>query len=237
MNSLSYTILFLVSITAPLIAQQRAHVHTISKEQPINYLLYLPQEYTDSGEQVFPLLLFLHGGGEGGDDVEKVKTHGPPMLVEQGQDFPFIILSPQNPYQRKFWDTKAIYALLEEIMQEYRVDSSRIYLSGLSRGGYGAWTLAMEYPERFAALAPVCGAVPSSYAGWVPEIPIWVFHGADDPVINLEESVDMVNALKRLDHQVKLTVYENTGHNSWVQAYNDPELYRWLMKQQRSIKP
>jgi len=237
MKSLLPAIITLLFFSAPLFAQQQAHVQTMRQDQPMNYLLYLPQDYSDAGEQDFPLLLFLHGGGEGGDDIEKVKTHGPPMLVEQGQEFPFIILSPQNPYPRKFWDTKMLNQLLEEVMQEYRVDTSRIYLTGLSRGGYGAWTMAMEYPDIFAALVTVCGAVPSSYAGWVPKIPIRVFHGADDPVINLEESVDMVNALKRLDHDVKLTVYENTGHDSWVQAYNDPELYRWLMKQQRSDKP
>jgi len=237
MKSLSLVTVLLLFFSAPLFAQQQAHVRTINKDQPMNYLLYLPEEYGSSGEQNFPLLLFLHGGGEGGDDIEKVKTHGPPMLVEQGQEFPFLILSPQNPHERKFWDTKMLNQLLEEIMREYRVDSSRIYLSGLSRGGYGAWTMAMEYPDIFAALVPVCGAVPSSYAFWVPEIPIWVFHGADDPVINLEESVDMVNALKRLERDVKLTVYENTGHDSWVQAYNDPELYRWLMEQQRKPKP
>lgn len=113
MKRLSLSIITLLFFSAPLFAQQQAHVRTMNKDQPMNYLLYLPQEYANSPDQDFPLLLFLHGGGEGGDDIEKVKTHGPPMLVEQGQDFPFIILSPQNPYERKFWDTKALNQLLE----------------------------------------------------------------------------------------------------------------------------
>ncbi len=226
---LLFLILSLASIS--LSAQQTSHVTQIDNSQKIDYLLYLPKDYEQNAGETFPLLLFLHGGGEGGDNIEKVKTHGPPKLVAQGQDFPFLILSPQNPETRKFWDSRMLIELLDEIVKEYRIDTSRIYLTGMSRGGYGTWTLAMQYPERFAALAPVCGAAPASYAVWVPDVPIWVFHGVNDPLIDVSESVNIVKKLKELKKDVKLTIYEETGHNAWEQAYADPQLYEWLMKQ------
>ena len=143
-------------------ARQGAHEFSakVTKTVEMDYLLYLPPEYGETDEDV-PLMLFLHGMGERGDDLEKVKKHGPPKLIDAGKDFPFIVVSPQCP-RWSWWPTevKALDALLDKICEEYRVDEGRVYLTGLSMGGYGTWALAEHSPDRFAAIAPICGGHP-----------------------------------------------------------------------------
>lgn len=213
--------------------QQTAGEYQINEQESIKYLIYLPEEYVDGGESM-PLLLFLHGGGESGTDIEKVKKHGPPMLIEKGKDFPFIVLSPQNKHVKKYWDEQAVIALLDHMIETQNIDQSRIYLSGMSRGGYGAWQLAIQYPEKFAALIAICGVAPSPYAGWIDKnMPIWVFHGEDDPVIPISESERMVKALENKGYQVKFTRYPNTGHDSWTETYNNEMIYEWMLNQRR----
>lgn len=215
-------------------AQQTAGRQALGGADSLQYLLYLPPAYAAHPDSAFPLLLFLHGGGESGGEVEKVATHGPPMQAARGDTLPFIVLSPLNPRVRGFWDEHAVKALLDSILTRYRVDPQRLYLTGLSRGGYGAWRMAMSYPETFAALVPICGVTPGGpYAGWLPDIPIWVFHGGDDTVVPVGESVDLVGRLLGMGRQVRFTVYPGVGHNSWEPAYADPQLYDWLLQQRR----
>lgn len=222
----------LLSLAGQAYAQQVAYAMDLPSMGSMQYWLYLPPDYQAS-EKSFPLLLFLHGGGESGHEIENVKKHGPPMLVEQGRDFPFLILSPQNPREKGFWDEHAVKAVLDSVMQVYRVDPNRVYLTGLSRGGYGAWRLAMQYPNTFAALVPICGATAAPYYRWLPDMPIWVFHGAEDPVIPLKESAEMVDSLRARGLDVRFTVYEGVGHNSWERAYEQQALYDWLLEQRR----
>ncbi|MFK8163818.1 MAG: alpha/beta hydrolase-fold protein [Lewinella sp.] len=201
----------------------------------IHYLVNYPEDY-DGNEENWPLVLFLHGGGESGDDLERVKKNGLPKHIAEGQKFPFITLMPQNKYTRGFWDLTALGHLLDHFETNNRVDISRIYLTGLSRGGLGAWMLAMQHPNRFAALLPVCGAVPASYDIWIPEdLPIWIHHGAEDGLIHLSESINMIENLrqKKMNPTPRLTIYEGIGHNAWEPAYADPEVYKWLLAQQR----
>jgi len=120
----------------------------------VHYLLYLPEKYPKKRE-LYPLILFLHGAGERGTNLELVKMHGPPKLAEN-QDFPFIIVSPQCPLNQR-WNVELLHELLENIMVQYQVDPHRIYLTGLSMGGYGTWALAAAHPDKFAAIAPICG--------------------------------------------------------------------------------
>ena len=124
----------------------------------MEYLLFLPESYAQSTNQKFPLILFLHGAGERGRDLDSVKRHGIPKIVETNPDFPFIAVSPQCP-EDSWWTSElhTINGLIEEVVEKYQVDTSRIYLTGLSMGGFGTWSLASMYPERFAAIAPVCG--------------------------------------------------------------------------------
>ena len=198
------------------------------------YYLYFPEEYDVREDKKFPLLLFLHGGGESGGELEEVKTNGPPKLIAEGKRFPFLILAPQHPHPKKWWDTKALVRLLDAIVAENRVDKNRIYLTGLSRGGGAAWELAVQYPEKFAAMAVVCGMTPVPYASWIDKnMPIWVFHGTEDKSIPISESEEMVKKLKSMGHDIQFTKYEGVGHNSWEKAYTTDELYEWFIKQKR----
>ncbi len=203
----------------------------ITKKIRVDYLLYLPQGYAERNDK-WPLILFLHGAGERGRDLDLVKTHGPPKLVEEGRDFPFIIVSPQCSQDQQ-WSTEYLDPLLKEIVRRYRVNEDRIYVTGLSMGGYGAWALALEYPNRFAAIAPICGGADPVWAGSIIHLPIWVFHGAKDKVVPIERSQAMVDALKKLAGNVKFTIYPEAGHDSWTEAYNNQQLYDWFLQQRR----
>lgn len=212
--------------------QQKHFEKEITVKVKLNYLLYLPPEYGKS-DKAWPLLLFLHGAGESGEDLEMVKKHGPPKIVES-KDLPFIVVSPQSPTFPRGWNPEALSALLDEIESKYKVDKDRIYLTGLSMGGFGSWSLAAAHPERFAAVVPICGGGDPAMAKKIKDLPIWVFHGGKDRVVPLKRSEDMVNALKEAGaKKVKFTVYPDAGHDSWTETYNNPELYEWLLKQKR----
>ncbi|WP_396638607.1 prolyl oligopeptidase family serine peptidase [Maribacter sp. R77961] len=209
-----------------------AEMETTVKEN-LSYYLYYPDDYLEKPEKEYPILLFLHGGGESGDSLVTIKRNGPPKLIVQGKKFPFLILAPQNPYQKKWWNTRAVKQLLDAVVKENRVDKRRIYLTGLSRGGGAAWELAVQYPETFAAMAVVCGMTPVPYASWINKnMPIWVFHGEEDKSIPVTESENMVNKLKEMGHEIRFTKYPGVGHNSWVKAYDTEELYDWFVAQQ-----
>jgi len=206
----------------------------IIKTVRLNYLLFLPKSYGENPQQKWPLILFLHGAGERGDDIELVKVHGIPKIVEQKEDFPFIAVSPQCP-KFSWWtaEIEALNALLDEILETYAVDENRVYLTGLSMGGYGTWHLAMMYPERFAAIAPICGGGDPERASVLKNVPAWVFHGGKDTVVSPEESEKMVDALKTLSGDVQFTLYPEVGHDSWTETYDNPELYEWFLKHKR----
>jgi len=199
----------------------------------MNYLLYLPKDYDQKPS--WPLLLFLHGMGERGDNLDLVKKHGPPKLIAEGKEFPFIVLSPQCAMGH-WWETFELKVLLDEIVQKYKVDQDRIYLTGLSMGGFGTWSLAAYQPNRFAALAPICGGGEPQLARWLKHIPVWAFHGAKDPLVPVERSKQMVEALEKNGGIAKLTIYSDAGHDSWTEAYADPQLYEWLLQQKRTPK-
>ena len=210
-----------------------ASLETVTKEK-LDYYLYYPQDYETSPEKEFPILLFLHGGGESGDTLGALKKNGPPKMIVDGKQFPFLILAPQNPYKKKWWNTRAVNQLLDSIVADNRVDKDRIYLTGLSRGGGAAWEMAVQYPEKFAALAVVCGMAPVPYAAWIDKkMPIWVFHGEEDKSIPFSESETMVNRLRSMAYDVKFTRYPGVGHNSWSKAYATEELYEWFVRQKK----
>jgi len=215
----------------PVGQQAKTFSKEVKKMVEINYLLYLPKDY-NSAQEKFPLMLFLHGSGERGHDLNLVKTHGPPKLIAQGKDFPFIVVSPQCP-ENVWWSAEDLSALIDEIVQNYNVDEKRIYVTGLSMGGYGTWALAEKYPDKFAAIAPVCGGGNPLTICKIGKLPVWVFHGAKDPVVPVKEAQQMVDALKKCGNDVKLTIYPEAGHDAWTETYNNPELYDWLLKQSR----
>ena len=201
--------------------------------QPTNYLLYLPEGYTKDSTVKWPLMIFLHGSGEHGNDLEKVKTHGPPKLIEAGKKFPFIVVSPQAPHQVNGWDIDDLYYLLQDIKQRYRVDADRVYLTGLSMGGFGSWKLAIKYPEEFAAVVPICGGGDTAEIWKLRHTAVWCFHGAKDNNVPLERDQQMIGALRAYNPSAKLTVYPEAGHDSWTVTYNNDSLYTWLLAQKK----
>ena len=215
------------------------------KSLEVNYLLFLPQGYKENIDKQWPLMLFLHGAGERGSNLAKVTVHGPAKIVKDRPDFPFILVSPQCP-SGQTWSDETLLGLLDEILGEYRVDKSRVYLTGLSMGGYGTWSLGLRHPERFAAIAPICGGgdilpvllPPPGEESILKKLPVWVFHGAKDPLVPLSESERMVAALKRIGNEtVKLTVYPDAEHDAWTETYNNQELYDWLLEHKITAKP
>jgi len=200
--------------------------------QPLKYLTFVPEGYDADATERWPVLLFLHGAGERGDNLERVKVHGPPKLVVAGRDFPFIIVSPQCPIG-EWWSPWLVRDALDDACSRYLVDRDRIYVTGLSMGGYGTWEMMAEFPGRFAAAAPICGGGDPTTAPIIAHMPIWAFHGAKDSVVPLSESEGIVEALRDLGVSVRLKVYPEANHDSWTETYDNPDLYRWLLEQRR----
>ena len=227
--------LFFMLFLAGCAGQSRlidGQLETVNTEL-LEYYLYYPEGYEESGDdETYGILLFLHGGGEAGGQLTDVKKHGPPKMMAEGYPFPFLVLAPQNPNKRKWWNIEAVNQLLDSVVASNKVDKKRIYLTGLSRGGSAAWDLAVQYPDKWAALAVVCGMAPTPYAHWMNRnLPIWVFHGDEDPVIPVSESDGMVKKLKKMGYQVQYTRYKGVGHNAWSRTYAKDELYEWFDEQ------
>lgn len=215
---------------APKPGSQTAETLDVKVPVRLQYLLYVPKDYDKS--KPTPLMLFLHGAGERGTDVNKVKIHGPPKLIAAGKEFPCIVVSPQCPADR-WWQPLELLALLDELGTKYNVDPERVYVTGLSMGGFGTWELATIAPRRFAALAPICGGAEAFWAKQIAHIPTWVFHGDKDAAVPLVRSEIMVAALMKAGAEPKFTVYEGVGHDSWTATYDDPKFYEWLFAQTR----
>ncbi len=231
-------ILWLAAGTAPALSpavpgrQQSAQLDTTARVC-MGYWIYLPPDYQE--QECWPLLLFLHGSGERGDDLELVKKHGPPKLIAAGRQFPFIVVSPQCP-KNQWWQPVELIALLDHIVATYKVDEDRIYVTGLSMGGFGTWSLAAYRPDRFAAIAPICGGGEIYWAKNLARLPVWAFHGGKDRGVPPERSERMVEAINKEGGNAKLTIYPDAGHDAWTETYNNPEFYQWLLKQKRSAK-
>ena len=208
------------------------------------YVVFVPHDY--KGDKAYPLILFLHGAGETGTDgVKQTKVGLGPAIKKKEKSFPFIAVFPQS--QKRNWsadsnDGKRALAILAEVQKNYKVDSKRIYLTGLSMGGYGTWSLAAKYPERWAAIAPICGGVflgkdakdradkLKKIAEKIKDIPCWCFHGDADKAVSVERSRELISALKEAGGQPIYTEYAGVGHNSWDRAYGTAKLYDWFLK-------
>lgn len=209
---------------------------------PLKYLLYLPESYGKSRPVEWPLILFLHGRGERGNDLELLKKHPLPKMLDWQSDFPFVVLSPQLSLALELWTEmiEPLSALLDQIQATYSIDDQRIYLTGLSMGGAGTWAFALNYPERFAALAPIASfyredsfEVPDNICD-LKDVPIWAFHGDSDEIVPAAKSEVLVEALLKCGGNVRFTLYPGADHiDSWMRAYADPELYSWLLSHRR----
>lgn len=232
-----FLILFLITMFhLQVFSQISEHSFDEKVEVPVklDYVLYTPDGYKDSKKE-YPLIVFLHGAGERGEDLSKVSVHGPLNYIKEGNKIDAVILAPQCP-EGVYWRAHEVAALVKKVIKENRIDESRVYLTGLSMGGYGVWATGGEYPELFAAMAPVCGAIYRPIyrnISHIQKMPIWVFHGALDDVVSPTNSNEMVKTLKEAGNDVKYTVYPLANHNSWTETYNNPELYEWLLAQKK----
>jgi predicted peptidase len=200
----------------------------------LNYLLYLPKDYVPM--QKYPTILFLHGAGERGSNLLLINKHGLPKHIMAGDEFPFIIVAPQCPTD-SWWrdELKALNKLLDHMLTTYPIDKTRFYLTGMSMGGQGTWTLAVEHSELFAAVVPICPLQLDNpqRVCVLKDIPVWVFHGAKDTAVPISHAEVMVEALKACGGNVQFTVYPEAEHDSWTETYNNPQLYKWFLEHQR----
>jgi predicted peptidase len=205
---------------------------TSNDSENYKYLIYVPKEKPAS--EAYPLLLFLHGIGERGNNLELVKKHGPPSFLNEDSDFSFVTVSPQCPHN-EVWDPQKLLQLLDEIEAEFPIDKKRVYITGLSMGGYGTWDLAQTEPDRFAAIATICGgsSLELEKIDVLKDLPIWAFHGAKDKVVPPSETGKLVERLQSLGSDVKFTLYPDAFHDSWTESYENQELYDWLLSKSK----
>lgn len=250
----------------------RKSFHSSLTNTEREYWLYLPREYEDDEAKKWPVILFLHGGGERGEDLELVLKHGPIMEVAKGRDLPFIIIAPQMPSRpedappikvRKRWPEgkrkpmlretldaeqiggplgppngwhegeKDLLLILDDVLRETRADPDRVYLTGLSYGGFGTWYMAMHYPDRWAAIAPMCGAGDSTLVHNIGDTPVWLFQGGRDTLVLPEWSLKTADALDEAGGNVRVTVHEDLAHECWTRVYAGEDFYKWLLSHSR----
>ena len=247
----------------PDLMQTRQKFQTQStKKTELGYLLYLPPGYDAKATKQWPVILFLHGAGERGTNLAQVAVHGPPKLVKKVPPVPktetdearksreaatklaaenFIVVSPQCAVGER-WNAEDLLALLDSVIASHKADTRRVYLTGLSMGGYGSWALLAKAPERFAAVAPICGGgntidillASRTKSDALKSLPVWAFHGGKDSVVPPSESERMIAALKKAGvKELELTVYPEAGHDSWTATYSNPKLYEWFLAHER----
>lgn len=229
-----------------------ARVHKNDKGETLNYRLLTPQGYDPQAETKYPLVLFLHGAGERGSDNAKQLVHGAKNFASEANraKHPAFVVFPQCPDGKKWvevdWsaDTheqpkvesislRLSREVLATLQKEFRIDDKRLYVTGLSMGGYGTWDMIARTPELFAAAAPVCGGADEATAPRVTKLPIWAFHGDRDTAVKPERSRRMIAAIEKAGGQPKYTEYPGVGHDSWSQTYADPKFMDWLFAQKR----
>lgn len=237
-----------ISSTAPKAAQEFVEkLHTNARGETMPYLLFVPEGHDKT--KPYPLVLWLHGGGTRGNDLKLLLAHGNEHGIgylaraDNQARYPSLILAPQCP-PNKFWgdseseqptaQMKMVLEILDKVREDYRVDSRRLYVMGMSLGGYGTWDIITRRPATFAAALPICGGGNTSKASLIAKTPIWAFHGDEDESVNVSESRRMIAALKKAGGQPRYTEYKGVGHNSWGHAFREPDFLSWIFAQRRS---
>ncbi|CAH2602855.1 Prolyl oligopeptidase family serine peptidase [Rhodovastum atsumiense] len=215
-----------------------SHDHEFHTTIPVRlpFRAFLPTGYSDHRDaEAWPMILFLHGSGERGEDLAAVVRTGLPERLARQPELPFLTIVPQCPPNLD-WSMllPALDALVSYVKRAFLVDPDRVYLTGLSMGGYGCWAFASSHPEHFAAVAPICGGGDErlDFPGRLrrmARLPVWCFHGEQDEVVPVEETLRLVGAFRELGGEARCTLYPGVGHDSWTRTYDDPELYAWLL--------
>ncbi|MDN4524486.1 alpha/beta fold hydrolase [Fictibacillus fluitans] len=210
------------------------HHQFTGKTTNLPFLLSKPKRY--AAEENWPLILFLHGMGERGTDLNLIKHYGIPKAAADDQYFSFVTVSPQCPHD-SYWteETDTLRELIAQCILALKVDPARIYVTGLSMGGAGTWKLAIEHPELFAAAAPVCGKSFPEKAERLAGLPVWAFHGDTDDINPVSCSTSMIQAMVEAGIEAKLTIYPDTGHDAWTETYQNQKLYSWFLENRREL--
>ncbi|SDJ07451.1 carboxylesterase family protein [Chryseobacterium jejuense] len=229
---LKYLSLLLLPLSLQLTAQEiKAELNKeVKRQEKISYLL----DYPKNSKENVPLIVFLHGSGERGNNLELVKAHSPftyKNLIKE----PVAILAPQCPTD-SWWDTVSVYNLIKEIQKKHKIDASRIYLTGLSMGGWGTLKLAMEHPEMFAAVASVCAPtdqVMTANIQQFKDLNMKIFHGGMDDIVLPENAFKFYQKLHPVNPTAELVIFPNDNHNSWDSTYSNPKLYEWMLSKKK----
>lgn len=192
------------------------------------HLSYLPKGYKKSKEK-FPLIIFLHGAPQRGDDIEVLLEEALPKELEKGLKIPFVVVVPHCPIDES-WNSQKLYDFYNYVVNEYRVDKNRIYLTGFSMGGFGTLKFARDYPSLFAAAAPVCSGGSKFFAQDLASVPMWFFHGGKDEIIEIEKTQELVDELKKNKAEVEFTIYPELAHDVWTPTYKNKKLYDWFLE-------
>lgn len=208
--------------------RQETFIHTQKADLKYNYLVFFPNKYKESTKEKWPLIVFLHGAFERGDNPDILKREALPKFASK-KEFPFVIVAPQCP-ENSHWIAENVMQVTNKIISNYSIDKARIYLTGLSMGGFATWQIASRFPDKFAAIIPICGGGNPGYVHKLVNLPIWAFHGEKDRVIPLRQSIDMVNAVNEKGGNAILTVYPHAYHDSWTETYENKNIYEWLLQ-------
>ena len=194
----------------------------------VNYLLYVPPAYAQDAISDWPLILFLHGSEQRGDDPALLERLALLRFAEESTDFPFIAVIPQCP-PNVYWSPGIVKSVLDSVESMLRIDQDRVYLTGFSMGGYGTWQTAAAFPRTFAAIAPICGMSDLPEVPRLAGIPVWAFHGAQDANVPVTESRKMIATLRKSGADARLTIYPDLAHDCWTMTYRDSRLYLWFL--------
>ena len=217
-------------ITSPSQAQNN------TKKVRYNYLTFLPENYDSLQHQLYPVIFYLHGRSVSGTNINRIKRYGLPFFLDRGKKMDFIVVAPQCPWGKNWASENWLDTIYSEVSSQYRIDPDRVYLTGMSLGGFGTWELANRYPHRFAAIAPLCGGGKTQWAENLPHLPVWVFHGTADRQVPVRRSDQMVEALKAQGAAVTYSRLKNTGHDIH-RTYNNDQLYEWFLRYTRRPFP
>ena len=228
--------------------ERKTYTDADGKKLPYRLL----QPMTVDPRQRYPLVVFLHGAGERGDDNEKQLIHGVPEFLkpENRKEYPCFLIAPQCPEGKKWvevdWGAdssvqpqepsepmRLVLGLIDQLQKDYPIDPKRIYVTGLSMGGFGTWDVIARRPDLFAAAVPICGGGDENTASAIAKMPIWAFHGSKDPAVKVSRTVHMIDALRKAGGDPGVTIYPGEGHASWVPAYRDAAMMKWLFAQKK----
>jgi pimeloyl-ACP methyl ester carboxylesterase len=216
-------------------------VNRNSRDTSYQYLSYVPTGYDEDTSTPWPLIIYLHGGSSRGSDIKKLYANGIPDQIYRGREFPFVIVAPQCPKHLRWSTDNWFDNLYAEITSRYRIDTNRIYLTGISLGGSGTWYLAIKYPNRFAAIAPMSGFTSDNdfidkNVENLAHVPIWAFHGANDLVVPVEETQRLVQRLQGMNEDLKITIEPDIGHGIDWSVYPKEELYDWFLTHDKRVR-